>query len=511
MCAQISAFSFRSRKTWWVAALLLLCVGAKAQALNGGDADLDASRARFAGLSGTSPSAVEMSYSMLKTRSGVAVGWLGGSYLLALNDNWGVGPTVYGSNKGNYGGLFIGGFTAQRRWALGPQTHLALSLFAGGGGGVSQSDLNFGGGLMLRPEISIRTELGSSWYTGLGLAYTEFPSGNLRSTGLSFVLGRSTRFESFAPSDIGRLGRSGDRNGIGFDELSVFGGEDAPRHGSTDRSGHPLLSHIGKVGAELRQYVAPGSWWALEAAGAGKGGVNGYMEILGSLGQDWSLFGTGLRLGGQVSAGLGGGGNVDTGSGWLLRAGPSLRWLMPWGGSLRLDGGLTDAPRGHYDATFVRLSLSMPLEPASRTNSWQQLEEGMVRGQTFYAMLQQIHQVRFKDGSREDMGQVSMGMKHELNDWLYGTAQAGTAAFGKAGAYAFGLFGAGVQTPCLPGSLRAGLESLVGAGGGGGVDLAGGALNQSEAWLQWEGSGRWERLRLRAGVGNWRALRSSSA
>jgi len=272
-----------------------------------------------------------------------------------------------------------------------------------------------------------------------------------------------------------------------------------------------MHGHIGKVGAELRQYVAPGSWWALEAAGAGKGGANGYMEILGSLGQDWSLFGSGLRLGGQLSAGLGGGGNVDTGSGMLLRAGPSLRWLMPWGGSVRLDGGMLDAPRGHYKATYARVSLSMPLEPASRANSWPQLEEGMVRGQSVYAMIQQIAHVRFKDGSRESMGQIGVGMKHELNDWFYGTAQAGTAAFGKAGAYAYGLFGAGVQTPRLPGSLRLGVESLVGAGGGGGVDLAGGALNQSEAWAQWEGSGRWERLRLRAGLGDWRGLRSSGA
>ena len=154
MCAQNSPFRSRFLKTWFGAALLMCGLGAQAQfSLDDGPAD----RSRFAGLSGPSPSAVELSYSMLKTRSGVSLGWLGGSYLLALDDDWGVGPTVYGSAKGNYGGLFVGGFTLQRRWALGEQTHLALSLFTGSGGGVSQSDLHFGGGLMLRPEISVRT------------------------------------------------------------------------------------------------------------------------------------------------------------------------------------------------------------------------------------------------------------------------------------------------------------------------------------------------------------------
>jgi hypothetical protein len=76
---------------------------------------------------------------------------------------------------------------------------------------------------------------------------------------------------------------------------------------------------------------------------------------------------------------------------------------------------------------------------------------------------------------------------------------------GSAGAYSFGLFGLGVQSDPLWGSLRLGAEWLVGAAGGGGIKVGGGAVTQAELWAQWQPA---ERLRLRAGLGQFRTLRS---
>jgi len=52
--------------------------------------------------------------------------------------------------------------------------------------------------------------------------------------------------------------------------------------------------------------------------------------------------------------------------------------------------------------------------------------------------------------------------------------------------------------------MRIGAEWLVGAAGGGGVAVGGGAVTQAEVWAQWRLA---ERLRLRAGVGEFRTIR----
>ncbi|WP_156391982.1 MULTISPECIES: hypothetical protein [unclassified Roseateles] len=461
--------------------------------------------APFARIQTIRPAAVEGNWTKMKMPDGGRTAFASISYLMALDDDWGFGPGFYGAAKGNYGGIFTVGFTGQRRWRLSGNTHLAASLYVGAGGGLSSEQLRFGGGLMLRPELSLRTETGA-WYTGVGVSQIRFPSGNVKSgVGLSFTLGRALGFPSFSPEDAGRPARATQRTGLGFDEIALTGGFEKPRGGSRDRSDAPLNRRIGKAGAELRQYIVDGSWWGIEASGAAQGGADGYMEVLGQIGQDWALFGTPrLRAGGQLAAGLGGGGALDTGNGWLLRAGPTLRWITPWGPSLRLDAGFTYAPSGAYSAPYLRAVLAMPLDRAPTLIN--DAAPGTVRVQQLGASVMHLPRVRFKDGRQEAVSHLAINMSREFSPRFYGAAQAGSAAAGSAGAYSFGLFGLGVQSDPLWRSLRVGAELLVGAAGGGGVKVGGGAVTQGELWAQWSVS---ERLRLRAGVGEFRTIRGN--
>ncbi|WP_268152463.1 hypothetical protein [Pelomonas aquatica] len=451
------------------------------------------------------PAAVESNWTSMKMPDGGRTAFASMSYLMAYDEDWGFGPGFYGAAKGNYGGIFTVGFTGQRRWRLTSNTHLAASLYVGAGGGVSSQQLRFGGGLMLRPELSLRTETGP-WYSGIGISQIRFPSGNVKSgMGLSFTLGRTMDFASFSPNDAGRPARAGRRTGLGFDEIALTGGFEKPRASSRTRGGTPYAGKVGKAGAELRQYIADGSWWGVEASGAAKGGVDGYMEVLGQIGQDWALFGSPrLRVGGQLGAGLGGGGNVDSGNGWLLRAGPTLRWITPWGPSLRLDTGFTHAPSGSYGASYLRAVLAMPLDRTPTLIG--EDPGGTVRVQQLGASVMRLPRVKFKDGRQEAVSHLAVSMSREFSSHVYGAAMAGSAAAGSAGAYSFGLFGIGLQSDPLWGGLRFGAEWLVGAAGGGGVAVGGGAVTQAEAWAQWQLA---ERLRLRAGVGEFRTLRSS--
>ena len=465
----------------------------------------DAPFANPARLNTVRPAAVEANWTRMKMPDGGRTAFASLSYLMAYDDDWGFGPGFYGTAKGNYGGIFTVGFTGQRRWRLSGNTHLAASLYVGAGGGLSSQQMRFGGGLMLRPELSLRTE-NKGWYTGVGIAQIRFPSGNVKSgVGVAFTVGRSMDFISFSPDDAGQSGRAGRRSGLGFDEITLTGGMEKPRASSRTRGGTPYAGKVGKAGAELRQYIAEGSWWGVEASGAAKGGVDGYMEVLGQIGQDWALFGSPrLRVGGQLGAGLGGGGNIDSGNGWLLRAGPTLRWITPWGPSLRLDAGVTHAPSGAYTAPYVRAALSMPLD---RTPTLIGDDPGgTVRVQQLGASVMHVPRMRFKDGREEAVSHLAVNMSREFSPRFYGTAQAGSAAAGSAGAYSFGLFGVGVQSDPLWGRMRVGAEWLVGAAGGGGVKVGGGAVTQAEGWAQWQVA---ERLRLRAGVGQFRTIRGS--
>lgn len=459
----------------------------------------------FVRLSTTRPAAVEASWTPLRLPSGDRIAMAGLNYLMAVDDDWGFGPSAYGAAKGNYGGIFTVGVTAQRRWRLGSNTHLALGLYAGAGGGLSSPQLRFGGGLMLRPEVSLRTEFGA-WYGGIALSQIRFPSGNVRGSSVGLVLGKASNFASFSPSDAGKPGRTSERTGLGFDEITLFGGVYEPRPSTRNRGGQPSTRTMGKAGADLRQYLVEGSWWGVEAAGAAQGGSDGYMEVLANAGQDWAIGTPSIRVGGQVGLGLGGGGNVDTGNGWLWRAGPTLRWITPWGPSVHLDAGLTRSFSGQFAARYVRLGLTLPLDrPPSWSGSPASDEIGTVRTQQLFTSLQHLPKVRFKDGSQESVTHVAIVITRELSPSIYGVAQAGSAAIGKAGAYSFGLFGLGLQSPYLFGKTRIGAELLGGAAGGGSVAVGGGAVVQGEAWAQME----WERLRLRAGVGQWRTVRGS--
>lgn len=454
------------------------------------------------------PAAFEANWTPLKLPTGERIALLGASYMVAMNEDWGVGPSFYGSAKGNYGGIFTVGFNAQRRWRMSGNTHLAAGLYAGAGGGLSSDRVRFGGGLMLRPELSLRTEYGN-WYTGVGLAHTAFPNGrgNVRDTAVSLVLGYSDGFLSYSPADAGRRVNAFRRSGLGFDEVALSVGSYKPRSGARSRSGLPA-QRIGKAGGVLRQYVTDGAWWGLEAAGAASGGADGYMEVLAALGQDYALGGrdSRWRAGWHVGTGLGGGGDVDTGNGWLVKGGPTLRWKTPWGPSLHLDAGVMGSLTGSFKSTYARFSLGLPLDKAAGLFGEPNETAGVVRTQTVYASTSRLTKVKFKDGREEGVGQLGMVLTRDLGEHLYGVAQAGSAAFGSAGAYSYGLFGLGLQAKPWAGWPRLGAELQVGAGGGGGIAIQGGAVAQAEAWAQWD-FGSQDRVRLRAGVGQWRTLR----
>ena len=264
------------------------------------------------------------------------------SYLMAVNDDWGFGPGVYGTAKGNYGGIFTAGFTAQRRWRLGANTHLATSLYVGAGGGLSSSELRFGGGLMLRPEISLRTEQGA-WYSGISLAQIRFPGGNVRARPWASVWGGQRTLAASHRSTPGAVARA--RLAPGWASTRS---PSRPRWPAARRPAAPRgLAAGGHVGLCRRRPAAVHRRRQLVGCGGFRRRQGRRGRLYGSAGPDRAGLAARQRAPWVSCAPAGN---------WrrprrrrrrqhrqrlAAARGPSLRWVTPWGASLRLEGGAT--------------------------------------------------------------------------------------------------------------------------------------------------------------------------
>jgi len=96
-----------------------------------------------------------------------------------------------------------------------------------------------------------------------------------------------------------------------------------------------------------------------------------------------------------------------------------------------------------------------------------------------------------------------------INDYVYLSGQGIGAYRGMGGGYMTGLVGAGLHLPVAGTPLFAEVDALVGAAGGGGLDVAGGLVGQADAGIGWQFSDAYSMLAsygvMRAVKGKFRA------
>lgn len=437
------------------------------------------------------PLAFSLGYETVRLPGGERMGLVGGSLLLEALPGWWLGPAVYGAASGERGGLFVGGVEAQRRWRFG-ERQLVAGLYAGGGGGAAAP---VGGGLMLRPALTLLQDLGPL-QAGLSWSQVRFPSGQINSNQLGLVLSWDGRFRYAEPGRAGAPAGAGGRSGLGVDRLLATVGSYRLRDGSTPER------RIGLVGGRLERRSDDGAWhWGLEAAGAASGGAAGYMEMLGSAGWDTAPLPTvapGVRAGVRAALGLGGGGAVPTGGGPIAKAALTLSARLSPTLATGIELGALRAGDTALRAPTLQWWLATELEPARGAGA------ARMQRSEWVATLQQYRGAQRNDGTTRPLETIGIKFNRYAGVHLYLTGQAHSAFAGGAGAYSIGLVGAGVSTAPVAQGWQAGVEALVGASGGGGVDTRGGALVQSLAWAGWQAtpSSQW-----RLGIGGLRSLR----
>ena len=444
--------------------------------------------------------ALRIGYEVLDLPKNEPMGVVGASYLVEMTPEVYVGPAAYGAIYGNRGGFYS--FGAELAWhhPIHSDLELQTGLYLGGGGGAG-GNAYWGGGLMVRPYANLLWNFGK-FKAGLSASNVSFPDGGqAESSQVGLVLAMDTKLSYTDTESVGHQLDTDDRQGFGFDRVVPTGGVYFVDSGSKKVGGAPQESTLGFVGARLEHFITPELYVGLEAIGSVSGGADGYAEFLGTVGYERQVADS-LTLGTRLGLGTAGGGSVDVGGGFLAKASAYATLNLTMDTHLALEGGYTTAPDGHFDAVSTAINLVFDLDhPFGAKMSQRIIENEFSMGTAHY------FSAATKAGAEYSADLVTIKMNRYLNDYLYLTGQTHWTYGGNFPGYGVGLFGLGYRSERLVYGMRAGVEMLVGGGGGASVDTRG-AILQPMAFVEIP---ILNQLSIKAGVGELMSVRGSLA
>lgn len=391
------------------------------------------------------------------------------------------------------GGFFVLGVEGGIHRELGAHWWVDAGLFLGGGGGRSSL---VGGGAMIRPHVGIAYEF--PWLRlGVHYSYINFPTGEIRSQqiGASIDIPFDFYYVSakdgspcylFDWDDIGLF--NGNFLSLQRNDFSIIFQAYNQRSGTKNVFGQTQDGTIGLIGAELDHYITDNTFWWVKTSGAYAGVPNGYMDILGGFGYHWTPFSSGIAIVPQMGVGAGGGGNVDTGGGVLVQ--PQIGVEVPFSShfSGRLSGGYLWAPAGELSAYTATGAIIYHLDIATASDKPLTRLAERLSVQTWRLQLfnqTYLHPQRASNNIRSDINMVGVQIDQYITPYFFFVYQAASAYEGNhAGGLASGMIGPGLQSPHFFNKrVQAFGELLIGAAGGGGLALGGGAIIEPVAGL----------------------------
>ena len=417
------------------------------------------------------PVELRTSFETVKLPGSHKLGLVGTGILIGLRPGLRVGPAVYGSISGPYGGLFTVGAEAAAFAVLAGPLNLEAGVYVGGGGGGGAP---VGGGLMVRSHADLMWDFGG-YRAGASLSNVRFPSGRINGTQFGLVLGMTTDF-IYAPAGRSVAPFEGvGRTGLGFDRLVAVVGAYRPASRAQGASGSPLHSRVGTVGVRADHFHGPLFFGGLESSAAASGGAAGYAEVLGTLGVEVPLAADNVTLGTRMALGMGGGGDIPVGGGLLGKVAIDAALRLSRDLSLNLEVGRVRAPQGGFGARFGSLGLRWDLDHPQGSPTALTRQEWTAGVETYRLAARKL-------GPPASLQNVSFKLNRFVGETLYLSGQVHSAYAGGAGAFSVGLVGLGARGR-LGDRFLVGAELLAGAAGGGGVATGGGAVWQPMAYV----------------------------
>ncbi|HXH71655.1 MAG TPA: hypothetical protein VNI58_02450 [Mariprofundaceae bacterium] len=434
----------------------------------------------------TTNAKLRLSYERIRLPANEHMGLLGTSMLYDVNDWLSIGPAAYGAVSGQRGGFITLGLAGDLRLPVSDYIDLNTGIFVGAGGGRGGFTIQ-GGGLMLRSHLGLTAKLADWAHLGGGISYVDFPNGSIHS--LQPYLTYEYPFSALLTHGWPELGidtTATPQLASSRQELSLVYRHYRIPHGVQTDTRTVQYPTIRLLGIEWQNYLDNNLFVKIESEGAMGGQSNGYMQILFGAGYRLPLIsGTALKF--AASVGVAGGGGVATGGGLLLDGSLGIQQTITDKLFAELDGGYVKSP----GASFRAMSLAAKLGYHYATPDTDANEvpittlAGFDQQKIRFRFVQQTY-LQANPNWRQHHANLNvdnLGFQADwfVTPWLYLSGQGIAAWRGQAGGYMTGLVGGGLHLPVANSPLFVELEGLVGAAGGGGLDVAGGLVWQANA------------------------------
>jgi hypothetical protein len=419
------------------------------------------------------------------------LGLFGANINFDLYKGFYAGPSIYGAMQGDLGGLFVMGGNAGYRYNLYDDVWVDTGYFAGGGGAHNDTTSD-PSGFMSRSHIGLSYNF---TYVELGIeySYVNFPDYEINSHQLAFTFSIPGNILTGDPSYQGSSSTSLDgifsTQGVNFYRTFVdMYQESYYLNHSTDTNGNELNDTMQLMGAKGGVFFTPNIYFGVSTAGAYDSSKNGYMDFFTLLGFQ-QYFTQRLFYTIEANIGAGGGGNTDTGSGLMYKSSVGFGYSFTPAFSLLLEGGYITAPSGNFEGPLTSLDINYQFFNAGPESFTSDIGNGQysfagwsISGQTETYINPQ------RSSSYHEIENIDMAvieMSRQINDTWLVKGQAAGAYGGNAGSYATGMIGPAVQSP-LWHRFRLIGDVLVGAAGGGAMDVGRGAIYQPEAGISYD-------------------------
>lgn len=439
----------------------------------------------------TTSSHDRLTYETLSLPHKEQMGLLGGTILYDMSHGFSVGPAFYGAASGQRGGFITLGLASGFSKKIVSRFSLDSGVFVGAGGGNGGFTL-VGGGLMLRTHLGIYADLSQWGQVGLGESYIYFPNGSIRSW-QPYLSYQYSFDELFAKGWITPPASTLSNNKIdtSINEVSLIYKNERIPSGVIMTNGVPQFKSLSLLGANWDYLLNQRLFLTFESEGASGGGNEGYMQILMGAGYRFpSIFSNFIKL--SAAAGVAGGGGVDTGGGVLLDAAISVQRYVTKALFVALRGGYDYAPSGYFKATNIAVQLGYGFEAPSGTNHFIHFSD--LTGFEFkHLRLRATNQTYLRASNAwrahhidQNINLLGLQGDYFFQPNFYLTGQGISAYQGDAGAYMAGLIGVGMYKPLFKSPVFVNIESLLGAAGGGGVNVGSGLVGQINTGLGYQ-------------------------
>lgn len=423
-----------------------------------------------------------------------------------------LGANSYSAISGDRAGVFSFGVAVGYKKAIFKNSLFAdFSIFLGGGGGGGAPD---GGGLIIRPSFELEKPISNSLSLRAGISRIDFPSGTISSTHFNFglVINESIYFAN----DKAGVSEKQDDNGSDSKiRASIVGTTYNRFHGAVVEPNNKTYipgTTIRLIGAGVDKFLTPNLYASVEFNGAVTGGVDGYMSYFLGGGFYYPFMSERLFLDIRLLGGASGGGGVASGGGASFQVETGIGAKLFKSYELKIVGGKTFAPWGtlevgHFDLVLAKnfetyrsekMKIGEKLKVSSKKYKFQEI--GFT---TFNRTYIPPHLKDKKNNYYDDyFNLIGFELSTRINEHLSLLASTIWAYQGSYGAYGEGWLGFGTNHR-LTENWDLIFKGMVGAGGGGDINLGNGLLFQYSVGAEKKIN---ERLAFNINVGQFRPL-----